>query len=253
MTWNRRLGFLTGVPGFADAIRYQLGGMPHEIEYPNGVTWRQTAEAATGWERPDNIQTLTSAGEPSVVDRRLQLRRRRATSPAIGDRNYVYDKFSRFAYVHSTGQPQHEQQATYDAYGNLTALAKNGNTRRTLTTNAATNRLATPASRLHLERRAGRKRRSTAIAFPYGYDGLGQQLFQQTPSKTWVLRLRRERRKDPQLGMRRRSLRRRHELRALHPARPRRRGAAGLRRAVRVRAEVEGRLRLPRRPAARPG
>ena len=102
----------------------------------------------------------------------------------IGDRKYVYDAFSRFSYVQRAGQPQRDQKATYDAYGNLTALEKSGNT-RVLTTSAATNRLATPES-------AYTSNGELAYAvidgldFAYGYDGLGQQLFQQTSSKTWV-------------------------------------------------------------------
>jgi len=56
-------GFLTGIPGYADALNYQLGGMLREIDHANGVRWRQTAEVATGWERPDQIETLNSADQ----------------------------------------------------------------------------------------------------------------------------------------------------------------------------------------------
>jgi RHS repeat-associated protein len=183
VTFGRDLGFLTEVPGFAPSITYQLGGTLYEIDYANGWKWRLTPELATGWERPDTIETLNSAGQVSWTTGDYSYDGAGNIS-RIGDRKYVYDAFSRFFYVQRTGQPQREQEATYDAYGNLTALKKNGNT-RVLTTSAATNRLITQEA-------AYTSNGELAYAvidgldFAYGYDGLGQQLFQQTTDKTWV-------------------------------------------------------------------
>lgn len=182
VTANRRLGFLTGIPGYADQIHYQLGGMLHEIVYPNGVTWRQTAESATGWERPDNIQTL--AGATSLWSTGDYAYDGAGNISQIGDRTYVYDQLSRFAYVQKAGQAQKEQQATYDAYGNLTALAKSGVT-RTLTTSPTTNRL-TAGSAVYTSSGELADVLIDGAHFAYGYDGLGQQLFQQSTTKTWV-------------------------------------------------------------------
>jgi RHS repeat-associated protein len=181
--FERDLGFLTAVQGYAPSITYQLSGMLHEIDYANGWRWRQTPEVDTGWERPDRIETLNAGGQVSWTTGDYSYDGAGNIS-AIGERKYVYDAFSRFSYVQRSGQPQREQEATYDAYGNLTALKKNGNT-RFLTTSAATNRLTTPEA-------AYTSNGELAYAvidgmdFAYGYDGLGQQLFQKTTDKTWV-------------------------------------------------------------------
>jgi RHS repeat-associated protein len=181
--FERDLGFLTAVPGYAPSITYQLGGMLREIDYANGWRWRQTPEADSGWERPDKIETLNAGGQVSWTTGDYSFDGAGNIS-AIGDRKYVYDAFSRFSYVQRTGQPQREQQATYDVYGNLTALAKNGNT-RVLTTSAATNRLVTPET-VYTSNGELAYAVIDSMDFAYGYDGLGQQLFQQTTSKTWV-------------------------------------------------------------------
>jgi RHS repeat-associated protein len=183
VTFGRDLGFLTEVPGYASSITYQLGGTLYEIDYANGWKWRQTPELATGWERPDKIETLNEGSQVSWTTGDYSYDGAGNIS-AIGDRKYVYDAFSRFSYVQRTGQPQREQQATYDAYGNLTALAKNGNT-RVLTTSAATNRLVTPET-VYTSNGELAYAVIDGVDFAYGYDGLGQQLFQQTTSKTWV-------------------------------------------------------------------
>ena len=57
----------------------------------------------------------------------------------IGTRAYTYDSFSRLEAVKVSGQTTAEQQATYDSYGNLVNLRKNG-VARILTANVATNR-----------------------------------------------------------------------------------------------------------------
>ena len=181
--YDRRLGFLKSIPGYATNISYQLGGMPFEIKYANNVTWRQTAEADTGWERPDQIDTLNGSnvvlwstgdyGYDGV-----------GNISKIGTRAYTYDAFSRLEAVKVNGQPTAEQAATYDNYGNLISLSRNG-VARSLTANLATNRLTTSGT-VYTSNGEIEKVTIDGQNFEYGHDGLGQQIFHKTTGKTWV-------------------------------------------------------------------
>jgi hypothetical protein len=61
VSYQRQQGFLSAIPGYANDIDYQLGGMLHRVVHANNVTWTQTFDPANHWQRPFEISTTNVA------------------------------------------------------------------------------------------------------------------------------------------------------------------------------------------------
>ena len=120
--FNYTRGFLSSIPGYANNLYYQLGGMFWQAHHANGVT--ETVEHAhRNLPRPGNIKTSgTTIGELGAYayDGAGNIK-------AIGGQQYLYDRMSRLVSgdIEIPGSTK-TQELTYDAFGNLTGLETDG-------------------------------------------------------------------------------------------------------------------------------
>jgi len=166
VTYGHTRGFLTSVPGYADALTYQAGGSLHQVEHANGVDYTFELNPADGLERP--FQISTSAGWSTGTygyDGAGNVHR-------IGTQDFRYDRLSRMVSGEVlTGAQTHTQTATFDAYGNLIQLVNDGSA-QSIPVNAATNRITLAGSSYD---EGGNLTRLAAggEVFAYEYDGVG--------------------------------------------------------------------------------
>jgi len=139
IAYERSLGLLTAVPGFAEKISYRAGGSLAAIEHRNGVVERRT-EDPSGLERPHRLETENLADGRAWTsgvyryDGAGNIRR-------IGPQFFRYDELGRLVEGETrTSWGQGTQYAEYDAFGNLSSLTTDGR-QRTFAADAATNRL----------------------------------------------------------------------------------------------------------------
>jgi hypothetical protein len=166
VTYGHTRGFLTSVPGYADALTYQAGGSLHQVEHANGVDYTFELNPADGLERPFKIST--SAGWSTGTygyDGAGNVHR-------IGTQDFRYDRLSRMVSGEVlTGAVTHTQTASFDVYGNLIQLVNDGSA-QSIPVNAATNRITLSGSSYD---EGGNLTRLAAggEVFAYEYDGVG--------------------------------------------------------------------------------
>ena len=135
--FNYTRGYLSSIPGYANHLYYQLGGMFQQVSHANGVV--ETVEHAfRNLPRPARITTSgTTTGDSGAYEYDGA-----GNIKSIGNQAYVYDRMSRLedGQVEIPGEVK-SQTLTYDSYGNLTSLTTDGAILAT-PVNTATNRLA---------------------------------------------------------------------------------------------------------------
>ena len=92
LTFGQDKGLTTSISGIANTIHYQSGGMLHEVQFTNGVTWRQLINSADGLSRPHVISS-DGATTPWTTNAHAYDGAGNVTS--IGDRIYEYDSYNR--------------------------------------------------------------------------------------------------------------------------------------------------------------
>ena len=140
-------GWLTRVPTYADPITYHPNGMVHQVSHTHGVTYTQALDP-NSMRRPASYATSGVLPSTDNWTSGAYAYDGAGNVTAIGSNTYTYDKVSRLlsatqysGTLAGTGSPK-TQTATYDLYGNVTALTTDG-ALLTLTTSTATNRLTT--------------------------------------------------------------------------------------------------------------
>lgn len=135
-------GWLTSVPGYANAISYHANGMINQVAHANGVTYTQALDP-NAMRRPASYSTT---GATTNWTSGAYAYDGAGNVAAIGGNGYLYDPVSRLTSAtqwtgaaSSTGSTA-TQSAAYDVYGNITSLTTNG-AGVTTTTSASTNRL----------------------------------------------------------------------------------------------------------------
>ncbi|MEM7587662.1 MAG: RHS repeat-associated core domain-containing protein, partial [Acidobacteriota bacterium] len=138
VSYDYTRGYLSAVPSYASAVSYQLGGMVKSVTHANGVTENITP-APANLSRPGSIATSGVADGNSwstgtyVYDGAGNIK-------SIGEQTFRYDGLNRLVHgeVNLGGDDPLVQSASYDNYGNLTALSTAG---MNLATAVGTNRL----------------------------------------------------------------------------------------------------------------
>jgi len=140
-------GWLSSVPGYANSITYHPNGMVHQVAHTNGVTYTQ-ANDPDSMRRPASYATSGVLPSTDNWTSGSYADDGAGNVTAIGSNTYTYDQVSRLlsatqytGTLAGTGSPK-TQTATYDLYGNVTALTTEG-ALLTLGTSTATNRLST--------------------------------------------------------------------------------------------------------------
>lgn len=137
-------GRLTSVTGFANSITYHPSGLLNTIVRANGVTDRQTGDAA-GMARPAEISAVRTSDNFGLWTTGAYRYDGSGNVWKTGSGLYLYDSLSRvvsgkvYPGALGTGTPG-TQAYGYDNYGNLTSLTTNGTLVNTPAT-TATNRL----------------------------------------------------------------------------------------------------------------
>jgi RHS repeat-associated protein len=175
-------GSASAIPGYANDIDYQLGGMLHRVVHANNVTRTQTFDPSHHWQRPFEIKTtnVANGGDWSTG---LYAYDGAGNISSIGTIDYRYDRLHRFLEEKVENAVFSEQVAQFDNFGNLTQLTTGGNT-RPLPTSATTNRLT-----------GGPTYRATGAltgitidgeAQVYNWDGLDKLMRFKGNGRTWV-------------------------------------------------------------------
>lgn len=133
-------GYLTRVSGYATSVAYQSGGMLHQIEHSNGVTYTVEVDASTGIPRPHRIST--QKGASTTWNTGIYSYDGAGNIATIGTQSFRYDRRNRMLSGQAkVGSVNRTQTAAYDNYGNLTSLTTNGST-QALAVDASSNRLS---------------------------------------------------------------------------------------------------------------
>ena len=181
VSFNRKLGFLQQIPGYA-TFDYQLGGsLLHHIQIGNGIVWEQQTDPQTALARPSRILTKNGNGTELWntgaydYDGAGNIR-------AIGLLAYQYDGFGRL--VKEAQGATTRQQATYDNFGNITNLTTAGSS-FPIPVSSTTNRLGGTGTTYRAD---GSLSTMTAGGEPFAYtfDGLGQMKYLQSQSEARV-------------------------------------------------------------------
>ncbi|HEX2162490.1 MAG TPA: RHS repeat-associated core domain-containing protein, partial [Thermoanaerobaculia bacterium] len=141
-------GWLTSVPGYAHSISYHPNGMVHQVVHGDGTTYTQAADPS-GMRRPASYTVANTATGTPMWQSGAYAYDGSGNVTAIGSATYTYDAVSRLVNGTVFTGPLASgslltQNATYDAYGNLTALASGPGTSPPVIqylTNPSTNRL----------------------------------------------------------------------------------------------------------------
>ncbi len=136
VNFNYEKGMLRSVPGFANNLTYQSGGMLHQLAHSDGVVDSQEVSSLNGLARPH--QLTTSAGWSSgnfAYDGAGNI-------SAIGNLAYRYDRLGRLISGQtSVGATLFTQTASFDNFGNIQQLSTPGFAALNLNPSATTNRL----------------------------------------------------------------------------------------------------------------
>ncbi len=136
VNFNYEKGMLRSVPGFANNLTYQSGGMLHQLTHGDGVVDTQEVSSSNGLARPH--QLTTSAGWSSGIFAYDGA----GNISAIGNLDYRYDRLGRLRSGQtSVGATRFTQTATYDNFGNIQQLSTPGFAALNLNPSATTNRL----------------------------------------------------------------------------------------------------------------
>ena len=120
VTYNYAHGFLRDIPGYADRISYQGGGMLHKIEHSNGVDYTMEKDLS-GMQRPRRIST-TAGWDTGIYQYDGA-----GNISSIGTQQFRYDGRSQLTSGQVLdGAALRNQTVTYDDYGNITQLVTNG-------------------------------------------------------------------------------------------------------------------------------
>ena len=181
VTFIRKMGYLTEIPGYA-SFNYQLGGsLLHHINFSNGITWKQQVDGATALPRPATISTSSAAGT-ELWSTGTYTYDGAGNIHGIGSLKYQYDGLGRLL-KESQGVTT-RQLATYDNFGNLTSLMTAGSS-FTIPASPVTNRLLGAGTSY----RADGSLSAITLggeAIAYTYDGLGKLKYLQTPAEARV-------------------------------------------------------------------
>ncbi|NJM54873.1 MAG: hypothetical protein HC841_02130 [Verrucomicrobiae bacterium] len=166
-------GFQTAVPGYASSITYQGGGMLHQVQHTNGVSYTVEREAASAIDRPHRISTNRG------LDTGIYSYDGAGNVKQIGTQDFRYDRFKRMTSGEVTVSGQDRiQSATYDVYNNLLSLTTNGST-LTTSVNASTNRLTSVSALYDAAGNLTRQVRGSET-HQYTYDPLGMPKYLQS-------------------------------------------------------------------------
>lgn len=134
VTYAYTKGYLRMIPGYADLISYQAGGMLHQIEHHNDVDYTITLDPDDGLERPYQIST-TAGWTTGTYDYDGS-----GNVFRIDGLFYRYDRLGRMVSGQVSAGGTKTQSVTYDDYGNITKLVTGGSTLNT-PTSTSTNRM----------------------------------------------------------------------------------------------------------------
>ncbi|NJL26808.1 MAG: hypothetical protein HC897_02475 [Thermoanaerobaculia bacterium] len=166
-------GFQTAVPGYASSITYQGGGMLHQVQHTNGVSYTVEREAASAIDRPHRISTNRG------LDTGIYSYDGAGNVKQIGTQDFRYDRFKRMTSGEVTvGSQDRVQSASYDVYNNLLSLTTNGST-LTTSVNASTNRLTSVSALYDAAGNLTRQVRGSET-YQYTYDPLGMLKYLQS-------------------------------------------------------------------------
>ncbi|NJL26600.1 MAG: hypothetical protein HC897_01345 [Thermoanaerobaculia bacterium] len=161
------------VPGYASSITYQGGGMLHQVQHTNGVTYTVEREPASAIDRPHRISTNRG------LDTGIYAYDGAGNVKQIGTQDFRYDRFKRMTSGEVTISGQDRiQSATYDVYNNLLSLTTNGST-LTTSVNASTNRLTSVSALYDAAGNLTRQVRGSET-HQYTYDPLGMPKYLQS-------------------------------------------------------------------------
>ncbi|NJL30079.1 MAG: hypothetical protein HC897_20390, partial [Thermoanaerobaculia bacterium] len=166
-------GFQTAVPGYASSITYQGGGMLHQVQHTNGVSYTLERETASALDRPYRISTNRG------WDTGIYAYDGAGNVKQIGTQDFRYDRFKRMSSgeVSVSGQDR-VQSANYDVYNNLLSLTTNGSA-LTTSVNASTNRLTSVSALYDAAGNLTRQVRGSET-HQYTYDPLGMLKYLQS-------------------------------------------------------------------------
>lgn len=136
VTYGYTKGWLTSVPGFANAISYHANGLVNQVTHANGVVFTQQNDSY-GMARPAGLSA--SKGTTTLWPSESYTYDGSGNIESIGTTTYLYDSLSRIVDARLPGGAY--QLYTYDNYGNLTSTNTGGslqNTPASLTTNRLT-------------------------------------------------------------------------------------------------------------------
>lgn len=142
-TWER--GFMVGVTGYANQIKYHRNGMISEIKHANGMRWAQSINGANGMARPQTINVFVApaagGAETPIFFSGNFAYDGAGNISAIGAHQYQYDFVSRLVASREFWNPtSHYESTTFDAFGNIQSQTTGG-AQRTMTTSKVSNRL----------------------------------------------------------------------------------------------------------------
>ncbi len=136
VNFNYEKGMLRSVPGFANNLTYQSGGMLHQLTHGDGVVDTQEVSSSNGLARPH--QLTTSAGWSTDIFSYDGA----GNISAIGNLAYRYDRLGRLISGQtSVGATLFTQTASFDNFGNIQQLSTPGFSALNLNPSATTNRL----------------------------------------------------------------------------------------------------------------
>ncbi len=170
---RRLLGFSRQIPGFADSISYQSGGMVRRVAHANGVAWTLEVDPNNGLRRPSRIATDRGWDTGTYdYDGMGNIHR-------IGSRTFRYDRLGRLlsGQARAASGDRH-QNFSYDDFGNLTQMVTDGVELR-LEVDPSSNRLAGAETRYdaagNMTERALTPEATPAVAHKvrYSFDALG--------------------------------------------------------------------------------
>jgi hypothetical protein len=171
-------GFLTSIPMYSSSIKYHANGMVSEVTLGTGSTkWIQQNDPSS-MTRPASIST--SGVSPSNWSSGTYQYDAAGNVSAIGQDYYLYDKVSRLKFGTAQAGAASQSQ-TFDTFGNLTSLSP-----RTLTTNAATNRLTAATNPSTTVMYDARGNVTSVDGMSYEYDALGMLRAMNNATNDWV-------------------------------------------------------------------
>jgi RHS repeat-associated protein len=136
-------GFLTAVPGWANAISYHANGLWHQITHANGVVTTQGLDPS-GQRRPGSI--AVHAGATPLFATGSYSYDGSGNVVRIGGDYYLYDALGRLVEGTAFQDGQNKRQSYgFDRFGNLTAVSTVVNgvpSARTLAVDSSRNRLS---------------------------------------------------------------------------------------------------------------